>query len=138
VTDKILSALSPPAMTTAQRDAIPAGRRPKGSVIHNTTVGRTQVNNGTDAAPIWTSVLMMTCGVVTLAFAAAVFTPMVVVTHGLGTTPNAVVASGDLDGASSPTIDLGRFTATTFTIRAGDSQGVIRTGNQNVWWIAMG
>jgi hypothetical protein len=45
---KVLSPLIPPNMTTAQRDAIPAGRRPKGALIFNITT-----NLGTDAAPVW-------------------------------------------------------------------------------------
>lgn len=50
---KLLDPLVPPVMTTAQRDAIPAGRRPKGSQIFNTTTNRVEVNLGTDASPIW-------------------------------------------------------------------------------------
>jgi hypothetical protein len=50
---KILSPLVPPAMTTTQRDAIPAGRRPKGALIFNTTTNRHETNLGTDATPVW-------------------------------------------------------------------------------------
>lgn len=50
---KVLTPLVPPSMTSAQRDAIPAGRRPKGAMIFNTTTNRIEVNLGTDAAPIW-------------------------------------------------------------------------------------
>lgn len=135
---KTLSALVPPAMTTAQRDALPAGRRPKGSVIFNTTTNCPQINFGTDASPIWQDVKMMTCGVATTVFAAAVFTPFLTVTHNLGTTPTVVVATGDAAGASSPVVDVQNIGATTFQVRSADSQGANRTGNQNVFWIAMG
>jgi hypothetical protein len=53
VSVKLASALVPPALTTTQRDAIPAGRRPPGSLIFNTTTNRHETNLGTDAAPIW-------------------------------------------------------------------------------------
>lgn len=42
-----------PSMTTAQRDALPPGRRPPGLQILNTTTGTVEVNVGTDAAPVW-------------------------------------------------------------------------------------
>lgn len=44
------------AFTTAQRDAIPAGSRPYGLVILNTTTNRLEWNGGTDAAPSWQAV----------------------------------------------------------------------------------
>jgi hypothetical protein len=50
---KLASALVPPAMTTTQRDAIPAGRRPPGSMIWNTTTSRVEINAGSDATPAW-------------------------------------------------------------------------------------
>jgi microcystin-dependent protein len=50
---KLLSALVPPNMTTTQRDAIPAGKRPPGSMIFNTTTNRIEFNNGSDATPVW-------------------------------------------------------------------------------------
>jgi len=50
---KLLSPLVPPNMTTAQRDAIPAGKRPPGSMLFNTTTNRIEVNYGTDATPSW-------------------------------------------------------------------------------------
>jgi hypothetical protein len=53
VSVKVLSPLVPPLMTSAQRDAIPAGRRPKGALIFNSTTNRHETNLGTDAAPIW-------------------------------------------------------------------------------------
>jgi hypothetical protein len=53
---KVQSALVPPSMTTTQRDAIPAGRRPPGSLIFNTTTKRVEVNYGTDASPAWSSI----------------------------------------------------------------------------------
>ena len=42
--------------TTAQRDAIPAGSRPYGLIILNTTTNRLEWNGGTDAAPSWQAV----------------------------------------------------------------------------------
>jgi microcystin-dependent protein len=42
------------AFTTTQRDAIPAGSRPFGLVILNSSSSRYEWNRGTDAAPIWT------------------------------------------------------------------------------------
>lgn len=53
---KALSALVPPSMTTAQRSAIPAGNRPPGATIFNTTTGKTEVNIGSDASPNWMGV----------------------------------------------------------------------------------
>jgi hypothetical protein len=50
---KMQSALVPPAMTAAQRDAIPAGRRPPGATIFDTTSGQLETNIGSDAAPVW-------------------------------------------------------------------------------------
>jgi hypothetical protein len=41
------------AFTTAQRDAIPAGRRPFSLIIFNTTANQYQWNAGTDASPNW-------------------------------------------------------------------------------------
>lgn len=41
------------AFTTTQRDAIPAGLRPYGLVILNTTTNRLELNKGTDPAPAW-------------------------------------------------------------------------------------
>lgn len=41
------------AFTTTQRDAIPAGSRPYGLIILNTTANQYQWNRGTDAAPVW-------------------------------------------------------------------------------------
>jgi microcystin-dependent protein len=42
--------------TTTQRNAIPAGFRPTGLIIFNSTVGRLEVNTGSDAVPAWNSV----------------------------------------------------------------------------------
>jgi hypothetical protein len=137
---KLLSSLVPPVMTTTQRNAIPAGNRPPGSVIFNSTTNRPEINFGTDAAPSWAPLSpgLFTWGVATCVFSAAVFTPMLTVTHNLGKTPQVVVATGDAAGASSPVIDVQNLTATTFQVRAGDSQGISRTGNQNVFWFAIG
>lgn len=52
---KLASALVPPSMTTTQRDAIPSGRRPPGSVVFNTTTNQLEINSGSDATPAWTS-----------------------------------------------------------------------------------
>jgi len=55
-TDAILRALGglyAGAFTTAARDAIPAGSRPYGLIILNTTANQLQVNLGTDATPAW-------------------------------------------------------------------------------------
>lgn len=41
------------AFTTTQRDAIAAGSRPYGMIILNTTTNRYEVNEGTDAVPVW-------------------------------------------------------------------------------------
>src|SRR5580765_2317224 len=41
------------AFTTTQRDAIPAGSRPYGLKILNTTTNQYEWNKGTDAAPVW-------------------------------------------------------------------------------------
>jgi len=41
------------AFTTAQRDSIPAGSRPYGLIILNTTTNQIELNKGTDAAPNW-------------------------------------------------------------------------------------
>jgi microcystin-dependent protein len=43
--------------TTAQRDAIPAGSRPYGLLILNTTLNIYQWNKGTDAVPVWASLM---------------------------------------------------------------------------------
>jgi hypothetical protein len=56
VSVKALSALVPPAMTTTQRNAIPAGNRPPGSTIFNTTTARVEMNFGSDAAPSWDAI----------------------------------------------------------------------------------
>jgi microcystin-dependent protein len=55
-TDGILRALGgvyAGAFTTAQRDAIPAGSRPYGLIVLNTTTNRPEWNSGSDAAPAW-------------------------------------------------------------------------------------
>src|SRR5215467_2138694 len=44
------------AFTTAQRDAIPAGSRPYGLLILNTTNNRYEWNSNTDAAPSWVAI----------------------------------------------------------------------------------
>lgn len=41
------------SFTTTQRDAIPAGSRPYGLAITNTTTNRLEWNSGTDATPVW-------------------------------------------------------------------------------------
>lgn len=43
-------------LTTAQRDALPAGKRPPGTMIYNLTTGAAQINTGSDAVPVWTNV----------------------------------------------------------------------------------
>lgn len=43
----------PPALTTAQRNALTQANRQKGTVIFNTDFGRLEVNAGTDIAPTW-------------------------------------------------------------------------------------
>jgi len=48
-----LGGLAAGAFTTTQRDAIAAGFRPYGLVIHNTTNNRYEWNIGTDASPVW-------------------------------------------------------------------------------------
>lgn len=45
----------PGQYTTAQRDAIPVGRRPFGLIIFNLTTNRYEYNAGTDASPNWQS-----------------------------------------------------------------------------------
>ena len=55
-TDGILRALGgmfAGAFTTTQRDAIPAGSRPYGLVIINSTTNRPEWNSGSDAVPAW-------------------------------------------------------------------------------------
>lgn len=42
--------------TTTQRDAIPAGRRPYGILIQNSTTNQLEQNKGTDAVPAWSAV----------------------------------------------------------------------------------
>jgi microcystin-dependent protein len=44
------------AFTQTQRDAIPAGQRPYGLIILNTTANRLEVNVGTDTTPDWRGV----------------------------------------------------------------------------------
>jgi microcystin-dependent protein len=51
-----LSGLLPGTYTTAQRDAIPAGQRPTGLQVFNTTTSQLEVNKGTDAAPSWVAI----------------------------------------------------------------------------------
>lgn len=51
-----LGGLVAPQFTTAQRDAIPLGYRPNGLIIHNTTLGRLEMNIGSDASPSWQGV----------------------------------------------------------------------------------
>lgn len=48
-----LGGIAPGSFTTTQRDAIAAGLRPTGMAIFNTTTNRSEINIGTDAAPIW-------------------------------------------------------------------------------------
>lgn len=43
----------PASMTTAQRDALPPGFRPKGLQIFNTTTNQPEFNAGTDGVPNW-------------------------------------------------------------------------------------
>jgi microcystin-dependent protein len=44
------------AYTTTQRNAIPAGQRPYGLTIMNTTTNQLEINKGTDAVPVWVGV----------------------------------------------------------------------------------
>src|SRR5215471_15141725 len=50
---RALGGLYAGAFTTTQRDAIPAGSRPYGLIILNTTTNQYEWNKGTDAAPSW-------------------------------------------------------------------------------------
>ena len=59
--------------TTTQRDAIPAGFRPYGLVIFNTTSSRLEVNLGTDATPSWSTNLAG--GIVTILDEGSVMPP---------------------------------------------------------------
>ena len=43
-------------LTTAQRDALPAGARPRGTIIFNTDNTRLEVNIGSDATPTWSGI----------------------------------------------------------------------------------
>ncbi|KMQ60155.1 hypothetical protein ACM46_18140 [Chryseobacterium angstadtii] len=43
----------PPRMTTIQRNGIPTGNRPPGSLVYNTDTNYFQINAGTDAVPVW-------------------------------------------------------------------------------------
>jgi hypothetical protein len=45
--------LRPSSLSTAQRNALPAGRRPEGSVVYNNETKTIEVNSGTDGAPAW-------------------------------------------------------------------------------------
>jgi microcystin-dependent protein len=50
-----LGGIVPGQFTTAQRDAIPAGSRPYGLVIVNSSTNRLEINLGTDAVPVWST-----------------------------------------------------------------------------------
>jgi hypothetical protein len=43
-------------LTTAQRDALPAGARPRGTIVFNTDSVRLEVNIGSDAVPNWSAI----------------------------------------------------------------------------------
>jgi hypothetical protein len=52
--DLLLNAILRPAiLTTAQRDALVAGRRPEGGFVYNSDTNGLELNIGTDAAPAW-------------------------------------------------------------------------------------
>jgi microcystin-dependent protein len=55
VSRAFVAGLGLPPVTTTQRDAIPAGHRPPGTVVYNTTTGQVEVNLGTDGSPNWLS-----------------------------------------------------------------------------------
>ncbi|WP_415325837.1 hypothetical protein [Chryseobacterium sp. MMS23-Vi53] len=49
------SGFVPPRLNNDQRDNIPVGRRPPGTMIYNTQASKLQVNVGTDEIPVWTN-----------------------------------------------------------------------------------
>ena len=53
---KALAGIYGGELTTAQRNALPAGARPRGTVIFNTDNTRLEVNIGSDASPSWSGV----------------------------------------------------------------------------------
>ncbi|MDQ0065272.1 hypothetical protein [Chryseobacterium lathyri] len=100
------SGFIPPRLTTAQRDAIAAGSRPPGTTIFNTTDSRIQVNTGTDATPVWSSM----------------------------ENTNIYNANGDLTG--NRTVGIGTntlsFTGTTGAVSiVGNNDGLVRTSLRN-------
>lgn len=50
---RLTGGLGLPNVTTTQRDAFPAGKRPTGMVVYNTTTGQLEINLGSDATPNW-------------------------------------------------------------------------------------
>lgn len=46
----------PVSLTTAQRNAITAGRRPPGGILYNSQTKQHETNIGTDAVPVWSGV----------------------------------------------------------------------------------
>lgn len=53
MTVPFLDPVQPPSVSTVQRDAIPAGRRPPGAIVFNTSTGLHEANFGSDATPVW-------------------------------------------------------------------------------------
>lgn len=50
------SGFVPPRLTTTERNAIVLGRRPTGTLIYNLDISKYQLNTGTDASPIWSTI----------------------------------------------------------------------------------
>lgn len=59
---RISQGMLPGALTTTQRDAIAAGKRPTGLFIFNTTTNQLEINVGSDAVPNWQSAGAATSG----------------------------------------------------------------------------
>lgn len=59
---RALGGVIPPTYTTTARDAIPAGSRPYGMVILNTTKNAIEFNANTDASPVWQQLYTGTLG----------------------------------------------------------------------------
>lgn len=50
---QLLAPVVPPVVTTTQRNAIAAGRRPPGAVVWNSDTNQLEHNVGSDATPVW-------------------------------------------------------------------------------------
>lgn len=68
---RVTAGVLPGALTTTQRDALAAGRRPPGLVIFNTTTNQHETNVGSDATPSWIPVGGDQAGVVKMYAGAA-------------------------------------------------------------------